>query len=189
MLWLSEISHHFHGDSYCYGGGYYRRGHAQHALVFTPENQKITETNLKTVDDSSIDYTLLLAGEFPVSSAVVLCFRAQILSPVAMWCWCPVFTVANRKSLVVMTVSATLWRRTAPFVVLVIDKLPGVGAMKDDAGASAGCRGEYLWSHPSELPHLQLPTLEELANQRIGLCARRYAAVRLRNLGRGRAAT
>ncbi|MEY0732707.1 YhfX family PLP-dependent enzyme [Escherichia coli] len=61
MLWLSEISHHFRGDSYCYGGGYYRRGHAQHALVFTPENQKITETNLKTVDDSSIDYTLPLA--------------------------------------------------------------------------------------------------------------------------------
>lgn len=78
MLWLSEISHHFRGDSYCYGGGYYRRGHAQHALVFTPENQKITETNLKTVDDSSIDYTLPLAGEYPVSSAVVLCFRTQI---------------------------------------------------------------------------------------------------------------
>lgn len=78
MLWLSEISHFFRGDSYCYGGGYYRRGHAQHALVFTPENQKITETNLKTVDDSSIDYTLPLAGEFPVSSAVVLCFRTQI---------------------------------------------------------------------------------------------------------------
>ncbi len=30
------------------------------------------------MDDSSIDYTLSLAGEFPVSSAVVLCFRAQI---------------------------------------------------------------------------------------------------------------
>ncbi len=41
MLWLSEISHHFRGDSYCYGGGYYRRGHAQHALVFTPENQEL----------------------------------------------------------------------------------------------------------------------------------------------------
>ncbi|MBA1845337.1 YhfX family PLP-dependent enzyme, partial [Escherichia coli] len=49
MLWLSEISHHFRGDSYCYGGGYYRRGHAQHALVFTPENQRITETYLNAV--------------------------------------------------------------------------------------------------------------------------------------------
>ncbi len=78
----------------------------------------------------------------------------------------------------------------ARFVVLVIDSF-GVGAMKDvtlvrpqDAGANT-C-GHIL----SQLPHLQLPTLEKLgANQRIGLCARRYAAVRFRNLGRGRAAT
>ncbi len=108
----------------------------------------------------------------------------------------------------------------ARFVVLVIDSF-GVGAMTDvtlvrpqDAGANT-C-GHIL----SQLPHLQLPTLEKLglinalgyapgdmqpsdsatwgvaenagetgANQRIGLCARRYAAVRFRNLGRGRAAT
>lgn len=76
----------------------------------------------------------------------------------------------------------------ARFVVLVIDSF-GVGAMKDvtlvrpqDAGANT-C-GHIL----SQLPHLQLPTLETLG-QRIGLCAWRYAAVRLRNLGRGRAAT
>lgn len=78
MLWLSEISHHFRGDSYCYGGGYYRRGHARNALVFTHENDAPVETQLKPVDDSSIDYYLPLAGEFPVSSAVVLCFRTQI---------------------------------------------------------------------------------------------------------------
>ncbi len=30
------------------------------------------------MDDSIIDYTLALAGEYPVSSAVVLCFRTQI---------------------------------------------------------------------------------------------------------------
>lgn len=78
MLWLSEISHHFHGDSYCYGGGYYRRGHARNALVFTHENDAPVETQLKPVDDSSIDYYLPLAGEFPISSAVVLCFRTQI---------------------------------------------------------------------------------------------------------------
>lgn len=78
----------------------------------------------------------------------------------------------------------------ARFVVLVIDSF-GVGAMKDvtlvrpqDAGANT-C-GHIL----SQLPHLQ-PTNagDSGANQRIGLCAWRYAAVRLRNLGRGRAAT
>ncbi|HCB2273541.1 TPA: YhfX family PLP-dependent enzyme [Citrobacter koseri] len=78
MLWLSEISHHFRGNSYCYGGGYYRRGHARNALVFTPENDVPAKTTLESVDDSSIDYYLPLAGTFPVSSAVVLCFRTQI---------------------------------------------------------------------------------------------------------------
>ncbi|MBA3112390.1 YhfX family PLP-dependent enzyme [Salmonella enterica] len=78
MLWLSEISHHFRGDSYCYGGGYYRRGHVQNALVFTPNNDTPIEAKLKPMDDSSIDYYLPLAGEFPVSSATVFCFRTQI---------------------------------------------------------------------------------------------------------------
>lgn len=78
MLWLSEISHHFRGDSYCYGGGYYRRGHAQNALIFTPGTDTPVATTLKRVDDSSIDYYLPLAGEHPVGSAVVFCFRTQI---------------------------------------------------------------------------------------------------------------
>lgn len=162
MLWLSEISHHFRGDSYCYGGGYYRRGHAQHALVFTPENQKITETNLKTVDDSSIDYTLPLAGEFPVSSAVVLCFRTQIFvtrSDVVL-----LSGIHRGEPEIVGRYDSleTLWGVMARFVVLVIDSF-GVGAMKDvtlvrpqDAGANT-C-GHIL----SQLPHLQLPALEKL---------------------------
>lgn len=78
MLWLSEVSHTFRGDSYCYGGGYYRRGHAQNALVFTSENDAPIAAKLKPVDDSSIDYYLPVAGEFPVSSAVIFCFRTQI---------------------------------------------------------------------------------------------------------------
>ena len=78
MLLLSEVSHNFCGDSYCYGGGYYRRGHAQNALVFTPGNETPIEATLKPIDDSSIDYYLPLAGEFPVSSAVVFCFRTQV---------------------------------------------------------------------------------------------------------------
>ncbi|STG50717.1 alanine racemase like protein [Escherichia coli] len=56
MLWLSEISHHFVATATATAAVITGRGHAQHALVFTPENQKITETNLKAVDDSSIDY-------------------------------------------------------------------------------------------------------------------------------------
>ncbi|WEJ87916.1 MAG: YhfX family PLP-dependent enzyme [Klebsiella huaxiensis] len=78
MLWLSEISHHFAGQSYCYGGGYYRRGHAKHALVFAPASENAQLAQLNAVDDSSIDYYLPLEGEFPIGSAVIFCFRTQI---------------------------------------------------------------------------------------------------------------
>lgn len=78
MVWVSEISHHFQGNSYCYGGGYYRRGNARNALVFLPGNNVPCETHLQPIDESSIDYHLPLAGEFPISSVVMLCFRTQI---------------------------------------------------------------------------------------------------------------
>ncbi|VUS95384.1 YhfX family PLP-dependent enzyme [Klebsiella spallanzanii] len=78
MLWLSEVSHHFAGQSYCYGGGYYRRGHAKHALVFAPGLSIAQQAQLNKVDDSSIDYYLPLEGEFPIGSAAIFCFRTQI---------------------------------------------------------------------------------------------------------------
>jgi len=78
MLLLTEVSHTFKGQSYCYGGGYYRRGHARNALVFTPGSDTPCEAQLSRMDDSSIDYHLALDDEYPVSSAVMLCFRTQI---------------------------------------------------------------------------------------------------------------
>lgn len=78
MLWLSEVSHQFAGQSYCYGGGYYRRGHAKHALVFAPGSSIAQQAQLNKVDDSSIDYYLPLEGEFPIGSAAIFCFRTQI---------------------------------------------------------------------------------------------------------------
>ncbi|MBM3072855.1 YhfX family PLP-dependent enzyme [Lelliottia sp. RWM.1] len=78
MLWLTEVSHCFQGSSYCYGGGYYRRGHAKNALIFAPGNDIASDAQLNDIDDSSIDYYLPLRGEFPVGSAVVFCFRTQI---------------------------------------------------------------------------------------------------------------
>mgnify|MGYP001070979190 CR=1 FL=1 len=78
MLYLTEVSHHFCGNSYCFGGGYYRRGHARHALVYPPSRQLAVPARLLPLDDRSIDYHLPLAGEFPVGSAVVMCFRTQI---------------------------------------------------------------------------------------------------------------
>lgn len=78
MLLLTEVSHTFKGQSYCYGGGYYRRGHARNALVFTPGSDTPCEAQMSRMDDSSIDYHMALDDEYPVSSAVMLCFRTQI---------------------------------------------------------------------------------------------------------------
>lgn len=78
MLYLTEVSHQFQGNSYCFGGGYYRRGHAQNALVFPVTQAEATSATLLPMDDSSIDYHIGLAGEFPVSTPVVMCFRTQV---------------------------------------------------------------------------------------------------------------
>ncbi len=59
-----------------------------------------------------------------------VCFRTQIFVTRSDVVLVSGITVANRKSLVVMTVLETLWGRMARFVVLVIDSF-GVGAMKD----------------------------------------------------------
>ncbi|XPE60639.1 hypothetical protein ACNKHT_21970 [Shigella flexneri] len=53
---LSDISHFFRGDSYCYSGGYDRRGHAQDGAGVYARKSNNYLSHLKTVDDSSIDY-------------------------------------------------------------------------------------------------------------------------------------
>lgn len=78
MLYITEISHQFQGNSYCFGGGYYRRGHVQSALVYPAQGNVAVPASLLPVDDSCIDYHLPLAGKFPVGSPVVMCFRTQI---------------------------------------------------------------------------------------------------------------
>lgn len=88
MLYLSEISHHYQGNSLCFGGGHYRRGHLQHALVVTPQGDRYL-TQVQPPADDSIDYHFCLRGLFPPGSAVLMCFRSQIFvtrSDVAMVC-------------------------------------------------------------------------------------------------------
>lgn len=75
MLYLSEISHNHQDTSYCYGGGYYRRSHMQHAAVW---HQGWQHCAVKEIDSDSIDYTLPLSGHWPIGSAVVMCFRTQV---------------------------------------------------------------------------------------------------------------
>ncbi|MFQ6287142.1 YhfX family PLP-dependent enzyme [Yersinia enterocolitica] len=75
MLYLTEVSHCHQGKSYCYGGGYYRRGHLSNALVY--DQQWHTAKVVNPANDS-IDYTLGLTEPFTIGSPVVMCFRTQI---------------------------------------------------------------------------------------------------------------
>ncbi|WP_145554561.1 YhfX family PLP-dependent enzyme [Yersinia canariae] len=76
MLYLSEISHHFSGNSYLFGGGYYRRGHLKNALIW--HDNHFSQASVLPIDNDSIDYCLHLAGQFPISSPVIMSFRTQI---------------------------------------------------------------------------------------------------------------
>ncbi|MFA3762026.1 YhfX family PLP-dependent enzyme [Yersinia sp. 2466 StPb PI] len=76
MLYLSEISHHVADSSYFFGGGYYRRGHLQNALIW--HDNQFSQRAVSPIEDSSIDYCLRLAGKFPIGSPIIMSFRTQI---------------------------------------------------------------------------------------------------------------
>lgn len=76
MLYLSEISHHYGADSYCFAGGYYRRGALEHGLVhYRGQNERVRVYN---DDHDSIDYHLRVAGHYPIGSPVIMAYRTQV---------------------------------------------------------------------------------------------------------------
>lgn len=76
-VYVTEVSHNADNKSYCYGGGYYRRGHLEYAAVGNSLDS-IKKCKVSTPLDESIDYHLELEGQFPVSSCVLMCFRTQM---------------------------------------------------------------------------------------------------------------
>ncbi|PNH91036.1 hypothetical protein C1M56_01950 [Vibrio diazotrophicus] len=78
MLYLSEVSHHHQGKSYCFGGGYYRRGHMENALIWPQVGSPAVQCQVHNDNQASIDYHLRLSGTAPVGSAVVMAFRTQV---------------------------------------------------------------------------------------------------------------
>lgn len=78
-VYVSEISHHFKGKAYAYGGGWYRRGHMQEALVGDTLDQAV-RANIQAPTLESIDYYLQLQGLHAVSKPVVMAFRAQMFT-------------------------------------------------------------------------------------------------------------
>ncbi|PHM44833.1 hypothetical protein Xmau_01547 [Xenorhabdus mauleonii] len=91
MAYVTEVSHHHDGNSYCYGGGYYKRGHMKHALVFSenisseisskhiyPKTAPPKTTRILRLGEPCIDYHLPIAGTHPIGSPVIMCFRSQV---------------------------------------------------------------------------------------------------------------
>lgn len=72
MIYLSEISHSLSNKSYCYAGGYYRRGFMKEALI----ESKIY--NVSSPNVNSIDYYFEIEGVFKYSTPVIMNFRTQI---------------------------------------------------------------------------------------------------------------
>ena len=77
VVYMSEVSHQYENCSYFYGGGFYRRGHFNNAIVGTNINDyKIYEVQLPDLD--SIDYYFNIKDKLDVSSTVIASFRFQI---------------------------------------------------------------------------------------------------------------
>lgn len=78
-VYVSEISHNYQDKAYCYGGGHYRRGHMENALVGTClKDAKMVKVEAPTME--SIDYHYELDGNFNVGDGVVICNRTQVFT-------------------------------------------------------------------------------------------------------------
>ena len=78
-VYVSEVSHNYLDKSYCYGGGHYRRGHMEYALVGTCLEDAVT-THVEAPSMESIDYHYELDGNFRVGDGVVICARTQVFT-------------------------------------------------------------------------------------------------------------
>ncbi len=72
ILYLSEVSHTYDGNSYIYGGGHYRRGHVKNVLIDN-RVQEVKESN-----PTDIDYYFKVIGENKVNQTAIMAFRFQI---------------------------------------------------------------------------------------------------------------
>ena len=77
ILYLSEVSHVLDNHAYIYGGGYYRRGHIQNALVGA-SYEELEKDDVILPDMDSIDYHFGLKNPHNIGDSAILCFRYQI---------------------------------------------------------------------------------------------------------------
>lgn len=77
VVYVTEISHNFKGNAYCYGGGYYRRSHAANILVGT-NAESARKLSVIVPDDKSIDYHFAASDECVIGHTALMAFRFQI---------------------------------------------------------------------------------------------------------------
>lgn len=75
-LYLSEISHNYGENAYCFGGGNYRRGHMENALV----GYELKPAKVVAPDMESIDYHYEIKGNYQVGNPVIMAYRTQIFT-------------------------------------------------------------------------------------------------------------
>ncbi len=76
-VYVSEISHAVGDSSFCFGGGHYRRGHLQNALVGTCLEDAALVPAVPPTDES-IDYHFELKNRCKVGECALMCFRTQM---------------------------------------------------------------------------------------------------------------
>lgn len=77
VAYVSEISHNFDGKAYCYGGGFYRRGHLENALIGS-SLEEAKECRVEPPSAESIDYYFGLEQPCKVNETVLMSFRFQV---------------------------------------------------------------------------------------------------------------
>jgi len=77
VVYVSEISHNFKNQAYCYGGGHYRRSHVKHALV-GKTSDSLKKVGVISSDLDSIDYHFGLDSICDIGDSVIMAFRYQI---------------------------------------------------------------------------------------------------------------
>lgn len=75
-LYLTEVSHNSEGRACCFGGGHYRRGHTENALL--GDSDRVCR--VLPLREDSIDYHFELDRECEVGQPVVMCMRTQIFT-------------------------------------------------------------------------------------------------------------
>ncbi|WP_295894500.1 YhfX family PLP-dependent enzyme [uncultured Vibrio sp.] len=76
MLYLSEISHHYLDDSYCFGGGFYRRGLLESANVY--HDGACRRVSVFNDETDSIDYHLRIPDHYPIGAPIIMAYRTQV---------------------------------------------------------------------------------------------------------------